>query len=333
MIFQSFKNILTSKTLFAQLKINEIMKIEGSLIFYQAGIEIGLFKILRDPLTIEELASGLKISNLQLLSSILDLGCSLNEISTKSKKYVLKGAMSKALADNIPVAELVKETVHYHADIAQRLGYYIINNEKGSYLKKFGGVIAESSRILEPLIKGFIYHSLNSKAQLKILEIGCGAGEYLKYYIDINKKNSGIAIDIDVSAVEIAQKKIKAFDVDRRFTVKHINIFDFAETENLKFDVVTAFSNMHYFNEEEKGKLFNTVYKLLGTNGRFLLATGFKHSNISSSYYNLIFSATDGLYPLPGIDDITERLKNSGFVRIKVVDLFGRSFRGVIAYK
>jgi len=333
MIFKTVKNLLTSKDLFAQIKTNEIMKIEGSLIFYHTGIETGLFKILIKPSSLEELAFKLNIKNTQLLSSFLDLGCSLKEISYRNNKYRLKGAMAQALVDNIPIIELVREIVQYHADVAQRLKSFFFNNKKGYYLNEFGGVIAESSRILEPMIKGFIYYTIKKTTPLRILEIGCGAGEYLKYYIDINKNNSGVGIDIDSSAVEIAKTKIKENNIDKNFIIIQDNIIELKQIHNMTFDLVTSFSNMHYFSDDEKIKMFDIIYKLLNNNGRFILATGFKNQNLSSSYYDLIFSATEGLYPLPRINDIVNCMKKSGFIRIKVVNLLGESFRGIVAYK
>jgi cyclopropane fatty-acyl-phospholipid synthase-like methyltransferase len=168
---------------------------------------------------------------------------------------------------------------------------------------------------------------------LTILEIGCGAGEYLKYYVDINRNNTGTAIDIDTSAVEIARGKLKENNIENNFTVLHDDILKAETVKDMRFDLVTSYSNMHYFSDDEKRRLFNNVHGLLNNNGRFMLATGFKSGSLSSCYYNLLFSATQGLYPLPRIDDIIAYMKRSGFSRIKVIKLFGKSFMGIVAYK
>ncbi len=333
MIFQSIRNLVTSKNLSAQLKTFQIMKLEGSLIFYHAGIETGLLKNLEKPSTLEDLAYKSNITNKQLLSSLLDMGCSLKEISCKKGIYRLKGTMSKALTDNAPLRELIRETVQYHADVARQLDTYLSGNKKGNYLKDFGGMIAESSRIMEPMIKAFIYHTLKKSGPLKILEFGCGAGEYLKYYVDINKNNSGIAIDIDSSAVEIARKKLKENNIEKNFTVMHDDIMKAETLKDKSFDIVTSYSNMHYFSVDQRIKLFASIHKLLNNNGRFMLATGFKCKTLSSSYYDLIFSATQGLYPLPDINDIVSDMKKCGFTRVKTVNLFGESFSGIVAFK
>jgi 4-hydroxy-2,2'-bipyrrole-5-carbaldehyde O-methyltransferase len=333
MIFQSLKNLITSGDKRAMLKTMEIMDLQGRLIFYNAGLETGLLKLLETPSSLEQIARKLKIANRQLLSSLLDLGCSLKELSCKNGLYSLKGPMAKALIRNAPIAAMILETVRCHADIALRLDAYLRKNRKGDYLKDLGGIIAESSRILEPMIRAFIYHTVKRNRPLSILEFGCGAGEYLKYYVDINRKNGGMAIDLDASVVTIAQKNLKKNNIEENFSVMRDNILKPKSLKGQTFDLVTSYSNMHYFSGDERLRLFRAIHGLLNKNGRFMLATGFKSNKLTSSYYDLIFSAIKGLYPLPLIDDIAADMKKTGFSRVKIVNLLDDSFKGIVAYK
>lgn len=333
MILRTVKHLLTSKNLSAQIKTAGIMKLEGSLIFYHAAIETGLLKMLEKPATSEQLALELNIKNKQLLCSLLDLGVSLKELSCKNGRYRLRGAMSRALLTNTPITELIRETVQYHADVARRLDTYLLQNKKGDYLKDFGGVIAESSRLTEPLIKAFIYRSVKKSVPLTILECGCGSGEYLKYYVDINRKNSGIAIDIDASAVSVAREKIKNNNIEDNFKVMQDNMLEPVTLSHRTFDLITTYSNIYYFNDDDRIRLFESIRKRLNNNGRFMLATALKSRGLASSYYDLIFSATQGLYPLPSLDDLVRDLNKAGFSRVKSVNILGKSFIGIEAFK
>lgn len=294
---------------------------------------MGLLKILKKPSSLENIAIQLKISNRQLLLSFLELGCTLKEISVKKGKYTLKGSMAKALVNNTALEALIKETVQYHGDIARNLDTYLIENQRGDFLKAFGGIIAESSRISESLIKAFIYHSLENKSSLEILEIGCGSSQYLKYYVDINNKNRGMAIDIDASAVEIAQSNVRKNNIDNNFIVLQDNI---TKPEHLKvknFDLITSYSNVYYFSDDNRKQIFERIRHMLKKNGRFMMTTMLNSTKLTSSYYDLIFSATEDLYPLPFIDDIVKDLKNAGFSKVKIVNLLDASFKGFVAYK
>ncbi len=333
MIFRSIKNLLASKDFRAQLKTFQIMKTAGGLIFYHAGIETGLFGLLSEPATPGELALRANIQDTELLSSLLELGRSLGELSCSKGTYRLKGPMSKALAHNVPLRELVRETVRYHGDVARRIGEYLAGGTKGDYLKEFGGVIAESSRLTEPLIRAFIYHTVKKSASLSILEIGCGAGEYLKYYVDINRDNGGVAIEIDPSAAGIAQGKLKEHGIEGNFRVMQGNILDDNTLKEDSFDLVTSYSNVYYFSDDDRMRVFRKIHGLLKSGGRFMLASAFKSRSLSSAYYDLVFTATRGLYPLPDLKVIVGELKQCGFSRVKTVGLFGRFFMGIVASK
>jgi len=333
MLFQTFKNIIAEKEKYALLKSMTFMNPVGRLIFYNAALESGLLKVMIRPVTVEQIAGDLKIQNRQLLSSLLDLGCVLKELSCKNGQYRITGKMSKALLRYTPVAELIRETVQYHADVALRLSSYLLENRRGDYLPEMGGIIAESSRIGEFLIKAFIYHTVKKSETLNILEFGCGSGEYLKYYVDINKNNHGIAIDKDASAVAIAGENIKRNNIEKNFTVLQDNIMTPSSLEINSFDLVTSHSNIYYFSDDDRNRLFTSIHNLLKKDGRFMLATMLKSKKITSAYYDIIFSATEGLYPLPVIDDIVRDLKNAGFKKVKVVNILDESFKGIVAFK
>ena len=325
--------LLKSGDLSAQRKCFKIMELEAGLIFYHAGIETGLFELLSCPATFEEIMDKLFLKNRQLLSSLLDMGCSLKELKLSRGKYSLKGAMAKALVHNVPVRELVRETVGYHADLAKNLQTILFENLKHRYLEEFGGVIAESSRLTEPLIKAFIYKTVKKTRPLSILEIGCGSGEYLRYYVDINSRNTGMALDIDASAVQIAQKRIRENGIGENFTAVEDNIVRPEKIKGRKFDLVTSYSNIYYFSAEERLDLFRSIHGMLNENGMLMLATGVKSKSLSSSYYDLIFTATAGLYPLPDTPGLVRDIKKCGFERVRVVRIMGSSFAGIVAYR
>ncbi|TFH40743.1 MAG: class I SAM-dependent methyltransferase, partial [Chrysiogenales bacterium] len=240
MILQTIKQLMTAGDKCAQFKALQMMKPVGRLIFYNGAIDSGLLELLTTPSTFEQIADTLNIKNRPLLSSLLDLGCVLDELSCKKNHYHIKGAMAKAMTRDTPIADLMRETVHYHADVALRMNSYLKKNKKGDYLKDLGGVIAGSSRIGEPLIKSFINHTIKKSTPLTILECGCGSGEYLKYYVDINRKNSGIAIDKDASAVKIARQSIKKNNIETNFTVLHDDIAIPRKIKGASFDLVTS---------------------------------------------------------------------------------------------
>jgi 4-hydroxy-2,2'-bipyrrole-5-carbaldehyde O-methyltransferase len=333
MIIQTVKNLLCTKDKYAQLKVLSLMKPVGGLMFYHAALETGLFNKLAVPATIDQIAGKLNIKNRQLLSSLLDLGCALKELKCSHGTYRVKGRMSRALMNNSPLADLIRETVQYHADVALRLDSFLFKDTKGEYLENLGGVIAGSSRIGEALVKAFIYNAVKKSETLAILEFGCGSGAYLKYYVERNSANHGIAIDRDASAVAIARENVRQNNIEKNFSVMQDNIMNPVSLKDESFDLVTSYSNIYYFSDEDRNRLFVAIHRLLKNSGRLMLATMCKSNKLTSAYYDIIFSATQGLYPLPLVDDIVRDLKKAGFSQVKTVNLLDDSFKGIVAKK
>jgi len=59
----------------------------------------------------------------------------------------------------------------------------------------------------------------------------------------------------------------------------------------------------------------------------------FESKTITSVYYDVVFSATEDLYPLPRVEDVVRDLKNAGFSHVTIVNLFDESFKGIVARK
>lgn len=331
MILQTVKNLLRSKNKFARLKVLALMKPVGSLMFYHAALETGLVYALKQPATIDQITEALRIKNRALLASLLDLGCVLKELTCRDGRYRTRGNVMRALADSPDMADLIRETVQYHANVAIRLDSFLLRGTRGNYLDTLGGVIAGSSRIGEPLIQSFIEGTVKKSETLAILEIGCGSGAYLKYYVDRNSANHGIGIDRDAAAVAIARATVKKNNIEKNFTVLRDNIMKTKFLKNKSFDLITSFSNIYYFSDDDRQRLFSSIYALLAEGGRFMMATMFKSGKITSAYYDIIFSATQGLYPLPLIDDIVNDLRQAGFSRVATVNLLDESFKGIVA--
>jgi cyclopropane fatty-acyl-phospholipid synthase-like methyltransferase len=326
--------ILSAPHKIASLKAANLIKGEAELIFYHTALEAGIFELLAVPDTADELAVKLSVKNRELFNSILELGVYLGGLSYKNGKYAIKGALSKAIASGHPAADWIREIVKYHGDAAANAAFFIRYGSSGDYLSDFGGVVAKSSRMAETAISAFIKRTIKKSRTHRILEIGCGSGEYLKYYAQVNPGNSGTGIDLNPKAVEIAHKSLAKNGIDQSFKVILENILKPVHLENESFDIATSYSNIYYFSETDRAVLFKRVLELLTPGGRFMLATMFKENTLISRYFDVIFTATKDLYHLPEINVLVKELKNSGFSKVKTVNLFGSmSFRGIVACK
>ena len=124
------------------------------------------------------------------------------------------------------------------------------------------------SKIIKKITNSNIYDYLNNK---KILDIGCGTGEFLKNYHDL--KNQCLGIDI--------QQNFK-FKNKIGFTLKNTDIKNFINNNKKKFDIIFIFEFLEHLNLSDRKFLFKNLFKLLNKNSLIFIST--LNKNIISKF-------------------------------------------------
>ena len=124
------------------------------------------------------------------------------------------------------------------------------------------------SKIIKKITNSNIYDYLNNK---KILDIGCGTGEFLKNYHDL--KNQCLGIDI--------QQNFK-FKNKIGFTLKNTDIKNFINNNKNKFDIIFIFEFLEHLNLSDREFLFKNLFKLLNKNSLIFIST--LNKNIISKF-------------------------------------------------
>ena len=124
------------------------------------------------------------------------------------------------------------------------------------------------SKIIKKITHLNIYDYLKNK---KILDIGCGTGEFLKNYHDLN--NQCIGIDI--------QQNFK-FKNKIGFTLKKTDFKNFINNNKNKFDIIFIFEFLEHLNLSDREFLFKNLFKLLNKNSLIFIST--LNKNIISKF-------------------------------------------------
>ena len=124
------------------------------------------------------------------------------------------------------------------------------------------------SKIIKKITNSNIYDYLYNK---KILDIGCGTGEFLKNYHDL--KNQCLGIDIQQNFK--LKNKIG-------FTLKNTDIKNFINNNKKKFDIIFIFEFLEHLNLSDREFLFKNLFKLLNKNSLIFIST--LNKNIISKF-------------------------------------------------
>jgi len=125
------------------------------------------------------------------------------------------------------------------------------------------------SKILRDHSGQDIYEFLKNK---KILDLGCGTGEFLNNYYGMGAECSGIDIENN-------------FKIKNKINFKLINIEanKFLKNCKKKFDVIFLFEFLEHLEEKNKHKLFKNLTKKLNKNAYIFIST--LNKNLLSKYF------------------------------------------------
>jgi len=138
-----------------------------------------------------------------------------------------------------------------------------------TYNIKFNKVIANISLTdIESMHKHYSVKVLpylkKFNKEIKILELGCGAG-YLLDYLKLNGFTNLCGIDISAEQLELArEKKLNVFEYD---------VTEFLQQNNKQWDVIFAFDFIEHFTKDELLKMTSLINKSLAEDGILFIRT------------------------------------------------------------
>ena len=200
----------------------------------------------------------------------------------------------------------------YHHEVFDQLPERMRQSPPRDFLSRYGELVAQSSRIMAPWIHGFSSSVIGRGPGKNILELGCGAGAYLKFYSELHEGHRGIGLDLDAGVVSTAQELLQEAGVDARFRVDQADMRDANAWPDGPFDVITAHQNVYYFDAKERAALWRSCRERLTDAGRLVIVTPTSGGPMSD-YFALILLSTKGCHQLPSMHELIAELQAAGF--------------------
>lgn len=326
--------LLSSANLGAQIKLNKDSEAFVRFHFLYASTKSGLLVNLKKWTGKDDLLGKLGVRRPELLDSLLETGIALGEIKCRANRYKICGVRSLALAEESAdaLSAMVEEYVTYHGDAYRHLPERMLGElPLGSYLDELGPLVARSSRVLEPFMKEFVKSLVRWHGSLRLLEIGCGSGIYIRHAAETNPLVSGIGIDLQPEVVKETSASLRQWGLESRFKILEADIRKPGSEFSGPFDLITSYNNIYYFGEKERAGLFASLRSLLKPGGRLALVSAFQGNSTAMANFDLVLRSTRGCAPLPRLDELISQLSDSGFKHIKTTRLLpGQAFYGMI---
>ncbi|MCD9853344.1 methyltransferase domain-containing protein [Epilithonimonas sp. JDS] len=159
------------------------------------------------------------------------------------------------------------------------------------------------TRKADPFLTERIFHLLNLKNDDKILDIGCGTGNYT---IALSEKGLDF-IGIEPSEKMLNEAKSKSENVN--WVLGNAEHLPF---ENKSFDSAIATLTIHHWKNLENG--FSEVFRILKNEGQFLIFTS-TSEQMKNYWLNHYFPEMmkKSIAQMPSFETIKNNLQNTGF--------------------
>ncbi len=317
-MFRALARLIAVPHKLAMLDLMRGMKAQMRMMTAAALVRSGLLEQLQEPRTMDELAAACDVRERDVLRHLLELAVRRRLLRRRGERYVAHGRLARCLgrSDGRPIASLLQEVMSYHSEVFARLPERLRGETPRDYLDRYGSLVAESSRLLEPWICAFTRDVVGTSAGKHILELGCGSGAYLAFYAQLHAGHHGVGVDLDASVVAAASQLLRDAGCADRFAVRQADIREASTFANEKLDIVTAHQNVYYFDAAERAVLWRRCRECLTEGGRLVIVTPTGGGPLSD-YFSLILLSSAGCHRLPSIDELVAELRAAGFASIR----------------
>ena len=324
-MWSTFFKLWKSGQLALPTRLTRLMQPVYRAAFLATAAQQGILRRLAaGPVPLPQLAADLtsEPGGLEALEAWLQIGVQTGELRFDGQGYSLRGKLARDLAQdhNDAWAAFLEEGVTLHYQLLMELPGRLRENRPFTLDDQDGELIARSSRLMEPLIFKAIDGVVPSAGPVRLLEVGCGSGTYIRYAAQRNPELQALGIELQPEVAEMARGNLAAWGLTPRAAVETVDLRDFSPEPI--YDVATLHNNIYYFPTAERVAVLAHLRSFLKPGGRLLLTTGCRGGSIFIGMLNLWGAATAGCGPLPLPSEMQEQFRQAGFQGVTAQKLY-----------
>jgi SAM-dependent methyltransferase len=225
---------------------------------------------------------------------------------------------------SVDLGGIVQELIVYDNPIYTALERHLRGEPAHPYDANHGRVIAEASRVAEPLLAPALRVLVKDLRPKRVLDLGCGSGIYLRHVLEAAPAAIAVGIDSDTAAAQIARRELQEFALLGRCEVHEADISTIT-AELGQFDMVLLLNNIYYWAPGDRSDLLRRVSRLLGPAGHLIVASATPAGPAFNRHLDVILRVTAGSFRLPSSEELQRHLGAAGLQDVTVIEPVPRS--------
>jgi 4-hydroxy-2,2'-bipyrrole-5-carbaldehyde O-methyltransferase len=300
--------------------------------FLKAAADTGMLRLLSaEPRAAGPLAAQLGIEDEHKLRVWLDFGVRLGQLARRDGRYRLKSRAARAMAQpryEGLVAGL-EEVMRYNVP-AILDGLRVLRAGQQFSMPDDITRLVQATLLVQPHVERAVAEELDRKEPVRLLELGCGIGLYVRYAAQLNPRLSALAIELDDGVVKVAARNFRDWKLSDRVELRQADL----RTLDLEpaFDLITLHNNINVFPDADRTELLRRVRSMLVPGGKLLVTTLCKGCKVTVEAVNLFMEYCDLGGSLPQHERLVAQLREAGFAHATSYRVFpGEEFRAFVA--
>ena len=268
------------------------------------------------PATTSELAKQLGMTDGKLLATFLRVVAAHGLIRDDGTQWSLT-ASGRAVVDDDVVRAAYQAFPGLHTELYRQLVPQLAGGPARQDVDRHGELIARLSGGLEPLVLGVLTRTVAERAPRRVLDVGCGAALELAAMLEAAPQASGVGIDVDAAAADLATRTLADRGLADRAQVVHTDVRSAARDRTgplaEPFDLALLANVLYYLPMADRVAVLRGIADLLAPGGAVVVVTTVAGPQFFSRHFDLLLQAQEGEMELSDADTLADQLRQAGF--------------------
>jgi SAM-dependent methyltransferase len=261
------------------------------------------------------LAQRIGLTDVDLTRSLLELGAAYRLVGRTAGGWELTRS-GRSLVHDATGRAMVEALGGYHLDLYRQLPDQLRGGPGRNDLHEHAELIARVSAALAPFIRDTVVAAVTERRPQRVLDIGCGEGQYLAAMLEQSPPVRGVGLESDDRVAALASSPLAASFGGRGQVLVGSAPADLgraAEALGGPADLVLLANVVYYVPPPDRVGFLRQVAGNTAPNGAVLVVTTVVEPTPGSRHVGLLFRAQRTPMLLPTAEGLVADLRRAGF--------------------